>query len=310
MHQHNIIKHNVARNRVFHRNIMTAAVGTMSASSVLRGWGRAKSHVWMRSTSSSATQRSCWNPDSKKVDGFLWTTKRTFFASSTDHTTLLQNAKLHRMTNANNTSGLTEYVLAPNDADLDLIRKVPQLKLAQLFVQEQDHDKNHLLFGAKVVQRTLGSTKTVCSPLVDAALQDIAAANKGTNTYALARLDGLCEWVTKGLEFSGEKEDQKNGMASVVVLLGELSDHERMAVQAMATGIPRPGHSVVGVGTYRDGKEAWARLATAFLEESLEEDEAGLYQSKGGTMVGIDHLANDSRDYLQTAGGAMARFSF
>ena len=81
------------------------------------------------------------------------------------------------------------------------------------------------------------------------------------------------------------------------------------AVQAIATGIPRKGHSVIGVGTFRDGEKGWKALAREFVDRKLAE-EVALYQKFGGQIVGIEHLADKNPSYLKSAGGAMARVFF
>ncbi len=81
------------------------------------------------------------------------------------------------------------------------------------------------------------------------------------------------------------------------------------AVRDIATRSRRQGHSVVWIGTYRDGEEGWKALAREFVELELCE-EANLYQQRGGKLVAIEHLADKNPDYLQTGGGAMARMFF
>ncbi|KAL7465171.1 hypothetical protein ACHAXS_005501 [Conticribra weissflogii] len=100
------------------------------------------------------------------------------------------------------------------------------------------------------------------------------------------------------------------------------------AIRAIATGIPRPGHSVVGAGTYRDGKEAWMALAWEYcrLVDGVRDggwasgegarcpwrglEEVLLYKSRDGEVSIIEHLAHTHPDYLRDAGGAMARLFF
>jgi len=81
------------------------------------------------------------------------------------------------------------------------------------------------------------------------------------------------------------------------------------AIKAMATGIPREGHSVVGQGTFRDGEQGWDALAREFIELKKAE-EVELYVNHGATLVTIEHLADTKPDYLRSAGGAMARLFF
>lgn len=91
------------------------------------------------------------------------------------------------------------------------------------------------------------------------------------------------------------------------------------AVRAIATGVPRPGHAVVGMGTYRDGREAWMNLAWEYCRlapmargdvcrRGLEE--LVLYQSRNGEVSAMEHLAHTEEGYLREAGGTMARIFF
>ena len=78
-----------------------------------------------------------------------------FFASSTDHTRLLAEAEVHRWVvppDNNNSTSRTQYVLVANGMDLEMVKQVPQLHLARLFVTSDQST----MYGAKVVNRTLG----------------------------------------------------------------------------------------------------------------------------------------------------------
>ncbi|KAL3788696.1 hypothetical protein ACHAW5_010559 [Stephanodiscus triporus] len=134
--------------------------------------------------------------------------------------------------------------------------------------------------------------------------------------------------------------------------LGIKNDSQRRkvleAVRSIATGRPRPGRTVLGAGTYRDGMAGWtalaleyARLATTAAASSSstyddDADDAGvdsaasdesssrragwgrprgplevaLYASRGGEVTKIEHLAHTTPEYLSEAGGAMARMFF
>ena len=217
--------------------------------------------------------------------------KRTFFASSTDHTTLVEQAVVHRI--GDDAYGTREYVLVPNNIPLEFVKKDGKLKLASL------HAKQNVIFGAKVNTRSIGSMVDVCGSLMDAALQD--AASQGEQPQGLASLDGLCEWVAKGIADEEEIE-----------LLEKIQNNDPKsyeAVVAIATGVPRESHTVVGMGTFRDGQYVWGELAKEFVRRKLGEEPV-LYESKGGEMVSIEHLADHSEGYIETAGGAMARFFF
>lgn len=248
------------------------------------------------------------------------TTRRTFFASSTDHTTLLANATIHCIPydvhqgiSSNSTEdeyyGLRQYVLIPNDTPLEVALKVDKLHLARLSA-----DKN-IVFSPKVVQRTLGSTSDICQPLLERALS-VIEKSKGDTCFAMASLDGLCKWTSNAItEIEGKsssnatESSDDNDIKNILLQWRENDEKLYEAVKAIATGIPRPGHSVVGQGTYRDGEQGWAQLAEIFVKDELTE-EMKLYQNNGGKLESIEHLADTTRDGLMYAGGAMAKFRF
>lgn len=216
---------------------------------------------------------------------------RSFFASSTDHTSLLENAVIHRI--GDSAYGTREYALVRAGIPLELAVKDSKLKLASI------HASKNILFGAKVITKSIGSMEEACGGLVDAALED--AASQGEQPQGIAALNGLCDWVSRGIQ---GKED-----IATLEKLQEKDPETYEAVVAIATGVPRKSHTVVGMGTLRDGQYGWGELAKEFVATGLG-DEVRLYQSKGGELVNIEHLADHSEDYIKSAGGAMARFFF
>lgn len=216
---------------------------------------------------------------------------RSFFASSTDHTTLVENAVIHRI--GDDSYGTREYALVPQDIPLELAKKDYKLKLACIYANR------NVLFGTKVIAKSVGTMEEVCSGLVDAALED--ASSQGEQPQGLATLHGLSDWVVRGIE---EKEE-----IEVLTRLQERDPQTYEAVVAIATGVPRESHTVVGMGTFRDGQYGWGELAKEYCRRKLG-DEVRLFESKGGELVAIEHLADHSEDYIKSAGGAMARFFF
>jgi hypothetical protein len=97
------------------------------------------------------------------------------------------------------------------------------------------------------------------------------------------------------------------------------------AVRAIASGHPRPGHTVVGAGTFRDGRRSWIALAREYAQLAINPnalaldasyvrtkglEEVALYKSREGEVTAIEHLAHTQPEYLREAGGAMARVFF
>jgi len=195
-----------------------------------------------------------------------------------------------------------------------------------------------------------------CGALLDIAKED--ASVNGQQVQALATLNGMCSWVEQCLDRDGEGSDVLTGLmhgtqpnelqgkktgerpppgkrsgqtvrnASAGLVLKKESDRIQMleAVRAIATGAPRPGHSVVGAGTYRDGQMGWTALAREYARLATNDDgamgldasyvgrrgleEVALYRSREGEVTKIEHLAHTEPGYLREAGGAMARLYF
>jgi len=229
--------------------------------------------------------------------------KRFFFASSTDHSTLLCNATSHRiLQDENNPNGARKYILVPDGTPLDLAKKVDKLHLARLSAD------GNLIFHAKVVQRSLGSHAYVCKPLLEMALMD--ASFNGEVPQALASLEGMCKVISDAIQLEGQEVDKiRSNIPSMLAALKANNEGSYEAIKSIATGIPRVGHSVVGQGTYRDGEEGWKELAKEYVS-SGSSSEAQLYLTNGGKLIGIEHLADTSREGLMDAGGSLAKFQF
>jgi len=80
-------------------------------------------------------------------------------------------------------------------------------------------------------------------PLLDAALDE------DKNRFALAALPGLCPWAAETLS------------SESVSLKTKFGQNPFEAAEAIASGKPRPGHSVLGQGTFRDAKPLWCEPA-------------------------------------------------
>eukprot|EP00978_Attheya_sp_CCMP212_P001732 scaffold3570_cov50-Attheya_sp.AAC.1 len=177
----------------------------------------------------------------------------------------------------------------------------------------------NILFGAKVHYKNHHSNLTVdkdenipltmkhaCGPFMSMALLD--AGRNGEQPQALASLDGLSAWVRTLLDQYDHVDEQ--AVESVAWNSAVANDKDVLeSVRAIATGQPRPGHKVLGMGTYEKGRVGWEALAREYatLEASQESQ---LYESQGGTLVKMEYLADRTPRYLQSAGGIMARYFF
>jgi hypothetical protein len=142
-------------------------------------------------------------------------TRRFFFASSTDHTTLLAQAEIHVLPVANTpatvndgntpTTTTQQIVLAPCGMDGETVRKVPQLHMARLLLtttSSTTSESNEIvmtLHSAKVVNRSLGSTVHVCRRLLEYAMAQQGKmtnrSSRNVKIFAKSTLHGLSEWT-------------------------------------------------------------------------------------------------------------------
>lgn len=214
--------------------------------------------------------------------------RRTFFASTTDHTTLLQTSEIHCLSKENSKK---QYVLAAKGMDTEKVKSIPYLHLGRIWL---DSD-GKTIYGAKVVNKTLGDIKDVCGRLLDAAIQDAGDGAKGLST-----LHGLSEWVEGCVKNDLDFDDDNTGTKMVKDLIIGLNDSERKAVMSIINGD-------TSADVYDRGKSVWEILAREYVSQGLGK-EAVLYQSKGGVLHQIEHLV-DNTEYANTSGGAMAIFS-
>lgn len=207
--------------------------------------------------------------------------------------------------------GTRTYLLLPIDIGLTSSSSDDLSTLKKLLHQHQIatiYAHRSILFGAKVSDPTKYSL-SVAAPLVRRARLD--GSEHGEQVQAISTLNGLSRWVAASVK-SVEVEGHDGGDDGGSLVLRELKESCPVvyeACKAMATGVPRPGHSVVGEGTYRDGQEGWERLAKEYCNLGLAE-EVELYRSEGGEVVGMEYLAERSEVYLKEAAGTMARMYF
>ena len=150
---------------------------------------------------------------------------------------------------------------------------------------------------AMIFQTAAASTavpREVLSRVVSTAKTEVEHLAECDKIAGVARLDGshgLCAWVrdTKAWE--------------------RFEEPERSAVEAIATNTPRPGHSVLGKGTFEAAKEAWTTLALGFADRA-EVGEAAIFRGAGAKLAGINWLHDTSPEALEGSGGATAAFHF
>lgn len=209
------------------------------------------------------------------------------------------------------------------------------------------HANNNIVFGASVNATVIreGKDETddvpsildLCPILLHAALTD--CSNEGEQPQALSTLHGLSAWVRQCLDddspiqstvIQALQERMKDPTAGVDHVISSSSAVGRQIMNvdarqqlecltAIATNIPRPGHSVVGQRTHADGAFAWEALSREYALLDYDNDntatiklseECLLYRkyAESCELVEIQLLADTSPAYLLSAGGAMARF--
>ena len=220
--------------------------------------------------------------------------------------------------------GSREYMLLPSTIPVDdLDANDPEVSgLIRKYRIASLRANRNVLFGAKCFARSIGGSEDsnisseslvkACTPLVKAALND--AGSNGEQPQALASLDGLCTWVESCLAANGKGSKE---LESIVLQMDGGNEDAKVlyeACKAIATGKPRPGHRVLGAGTYRDGQPLWEKLAREYAEGGGGPDmmaaEVELYRANGMEIVAIEHLADTSTQYLKSAGGAMVRLFY
>ena len=221
--------------------------------------------------------------------------------------------------------GSREYMLLPStipvddldDNDPEVSALIRKYRLASL------RANRNVLFGAKCFASIGGSggedsnsssenLVKACTPLVKIALND--AGSNGEQPQALASLDGLCAWVKSCLANNGKGSKE---LERIVNKMDGGSEDAKVlfeACKAIATGKPRPGHKVLGAGTFRDGQPLWEKLAQEYAAgggvPDMMASEVELYRANGMEIVAVEHLADTSAQYLKSAGGAMVRLFY
>eukprot|EP00740_Mantoniella_antarctica_P023250 CAMPEP_0198678220 /NCGR_PEP_ID=MMETSP1468-20131203/357_1 /TAXON_ID=1461545 /ORGANISM="Mantoniella sp, Strain CCMP1436" /LENGTH=304 /DNA_ID=CAMNT_0044415293 /DNA_START=28 /DNA_END=942 /DNA_ORIENTATION=- len=155
----------------------------------------------------------------------------------------------------------------------------------------QQTDPFHVLYGASIHPAL---PTTAATSLVQAAAATIAPER----CEALVSLPGLCAWVRDGERWND---------AGMLAACGEES---AAAARAVALNQPRPGHSVLGPGTFNAAKTAWMFLANQYVDSNDELlEEMMMYKTVlGAGTWNIQHLADTDPEYMVLAGGATAIF--
>jgi hypothetical protein len=207
--------------------------------------------------------------------------------------------------------------------------------------------KRNIIFGSRVYTNSSSQDCTTTGgggyiqstlPLMEKALGE--ASREGDQPQGLAALNGLSCYVRHAIQeegfspslevwrrrccfISSSSSSSSSSLETVDAPQNEDAQQVLQAVTAVATQIPRKGHSVVGIGTYCDARKGWTDLAKEYatiseLEHAdryrykyVQEGDASLFQRMEAIFVNIEYIGLDENpEYWKDAGGAMARFFF
>ncbi len=159
----------------------------------------------------------------------------------------------------------------------------------------------------------------ICKPLLKQCLDQ--AGVEGDQPQGLAALGGLSSHVRYLIDHPSDSESPIMERLKLNNNNDDNHSHNKLvyeAVVSVATQIPRPGHEVVGLGTYYDSRPGWTDLAKEYAlarrGRTIVQGESQLFQSSGAVLVGIEYIGDEENqnhpDYWVDSGGAMARFIF
>ena len=143
------------------------------------------------------------------------------------------------------------------------------------------------------------SLSSVGVPLVRATRNELKLRG-AKNIVAVAPLHGLCADIvaSKGWE-------RLEGMP------GFEAEHPG-AVEAVARGVPRPGHSVLGQGTFKAAEPAFKHLALEFAAKSMTnaDSEVAMYGAAGAQVIGINWMHATDEAALRECAGCTVTMRF
>jgi hypothetical protein len=144
-------------------------------------------------------------------------------------------------------------------------------------------------------------------PLAHAGLPLIAAARAelhqrgAERVMAVAALPGLCRQIVDEAAWLQLRSRMGEG---------DFNEEQPAAVEAVARGVPRPGHSVLGVGTFEAARPGIEVLALDYAQHADEDTEAGAYRAAGADLAGVHYMHDTSAEAMRESAGCTAGFEF
>lgn len=110
---------------------------------------------------------------------------------------------------------------------------------------------------------------------------------------AVAALSGLCQSVVEEESWSQIEDGEAAG-----------------AVKAVALGVPRPGHSVLGRGTFAAAQPAFESLALAYARRDDPDAETAAFTAAGGELSAVHWMHDTTEAAMRDRAGCTASFEF
>ena len=135
----------------------------------------------------------------------------------------------------------------------------------------------------------------VGSPLIDAARQELTTRG-AERVLAVAPLPGLCAWVVSESCWSRPDFDAEAAGA----------------IEAVARGVPRPGHSVLGVGTFKAARPAFETLALEYAKAIAadHDTEVAMFARAGAAVQSVNWMHSTDAEALSDCAGCTVTLRF
>ena len=158
----------------------------------------------------------------------------------------------------------------------------------------QSGDTTGLLIGAQADPAV--PLALVGSKLVSAARDELRGRG-ATRSMAVAPLPGFCEWILREKAWDSPA----------------FSPDENASVEAIAKGQPRPGHSVLGQGTFKAAQPAIEKLALAYATTELrvnQDSEVCMFAEAGAEVERVNYMHAQDPEALRECAGCTVSMRF
>ena len=130
-------------------------------------------------------------------------------------------------------------------------------------------------------------------------LMEHAVAECPLRPLAVSRLVGMRAWAADALAEPITTSFNEN-------LRTEFGQEAFEAAEAIAFGRPRPGHEVLGQGTFRVAEPVWRKLVERFVRHSGLAEDVLLFGEASYTDMRMQYMGDMSPEGIAESGGALA----